>query len=145
MAETEAPGTTPTHRSPLTCSRLRWDLFQQPQHLFADLGDSVADTSLDIRATPCGVTVVTPMLPHGMDRLLAIRTQRSLLDALMAGQRIAEPLLWYYTPQVLASGHLAAAAVYDGMDELLSIGRSSVAATLQEKIADYQLANRDAW
>lgn len=139
LAETEAHGPPLTHQSPLICfSHLRWNfVFQRPQHLmtraaverpvfyweepiFADPGDPVRDASLDVRATPCGVTVVTPMLPHGMDQALAVRKQRSLLDALLVRQRISNPLLWYYTPHALAfSGHLAGAAVvYDCMDEL---------------------------
>ena len=139
LAETEAPGTTLTHKSPVICfSHLRWDfVFQRPQHLmtraardrpvlyweepiFAGPGDAVADASLDVRATPCGVTVATPTLPHGMDGPSAIRAQRSMLGALMARQRISDPLLWYYTPHALVfSCHLAqAAVVYDCMDEL---------------------------
>lgn len=138
LDEAKAPGTILSHKSPLICfSHLRWNfVFQRPQHLmtraarerlvfyweeplFADPGDS-ADASLDVRAMPCGVTVVTPMLPHGMDHSLAMQTQRSLLDAFMARQRLSTPLFWYYTPQALAfSCHLApAAVVYDCMDEL---------------------------
>jgi glycosyltransferase involved in cell wall biosynthesis len=66
------------------------------------------------------VTVVTPLLPHGMDKLAALRAQRSLLDRLLIQQRIKHHVSWYYTPQALLfSSHTdGSTVVYDCMDEL---------------------------
>jgi UDP-galactopyranose mutase len=139
LAEATAIGTSSTGKPPLICySHLRWDfVFQRPQHLmtraardrpvfyweeplFGAPGDAGSAASLDVRATPSGVTVVTPLLPHGMDHRAAVQAQRSLLDRLLIQQRIKDHISWYYTPQALPfSCHTnGAAVVYDCMDEL---------------------------
>jgi UDP-galactopyranose mutase len=126
-------------KPPLICfSHLRWDfVLQRPQHLmtraaqersvfyweealFAAPGDVEATIRLDVRAAASGVTVLTPLLPHGMDQQAAIRAQRSLLDEFLAKRQIKDPLFWYYTPQALPfSSHVACSTViYDCMDEL---------------------------
>lgn len=126
-------------KPPLICfSHLRWDfVFQRPQHLmtraaqgrpvfyweeaiFAKPDDIDAGIRLDARISACGVTVLTPLLPHGMDQHMAIRVQRSLLDEFLAKQHLKDPVFWYYTPQALPfSSHVApSTVVYDCMDEL---------------------------
>jgi len=139
LAEAAATGTPSVHKPPLICfSHLRWDfVFQRPHHLmtraardrlvfyweeprFTEPGDAASGAALDVRATPSGVIVVTPVLPHGMDPVSGIRTQGALLDQLLAQHRIADPVSWYYTPQALPfSSHAKSAmVVYDCMDEL---------------------------
>ncbi len=123
-------------RQTLLCfSHLRWAfVFQRPQHLLTRAAAAMrvvyweepiwgeeAAPRLDARRSAEGVVVVQPHIPHGADPDAA---QRRLLDAMldtMLGQRrIADPVLWYYTPQALAfSDHLKASlTVYDCMDEL---------------------------
>jgi glycosyltransferase involved in cell wall biosynthesis len=67
-----------------------------------------------------GVMVAVPHLPPGSAPDVVVRDLRALLDELVAQQRIARCILWYYTPMALAfSDHLTASArVYDCMDEL---------------------------
>jgi glycosyltransferase involved in cell wall biosynthesis len=124
-----------TSPSDLVCfSHLRWNfVFQRPQHLltrcardrrvfyieepvFEDVEHPVMRTALHD-----GVHVLTPHLPRRLSsgsRLDA--TVRRLVDAALARYRVADFVLWYYTPMALAvSRHLAARAiVFDCMDEL---------------------------
>ena len=119
-------------RPTLLCfSHLRWAfVFQRPQHLLTraalamrvvyweePMGTDEAAPRLHARSTPEGVLVMQPHLPHGADPDAA---QRRLLDALLREEGVADPILWYYTPQALAfSDHLpASVTVYDCMDEL---------------------------
>jgi UDP-galactopyranose mutase len=66
------------------------------------------------------VSVVTPHLPAQLDGRASRASLRSLVDALIARERITDYVLWYYTPMALAfSDHLRPrAVVYDCMDEL---------------------------
>ena len=75
---------------------------------------------LHVETDYCGVRVLTPHLPEGSDRPLAIRLQRSLLDEYLKKERIQKFISWYYTPMALEfSSHLQPdATVYDCMDEL---------------------------
>jgi UDP-galactopyranose mutase len=114
-------------------SHLRWNfVFQRPQHLLTryalerrvfyieePLYDAEAHPWLDVEECS-GVTVVVPRLPAGLPEQDAVAMQRRLLDELIGRERIAEYVLWYYTPMALAfSDHLAPQAiVYDCMDEL---------------------------
>jgi len=117
-------------RTLLCFSHLRWDfVFQRPQHLLTRAARAMRvfyweEPVWGETATPClhtrledGVLVVQPQVPHGHDPDLV---QRQLLDALLQREDMADPILWYYTPQALAfSGHLAPRlTVYDCMDEL---------------------------
>ena len=82
-----------------------------------------AEASLDLRLDETsGVSVATPRLPGGLSPHETEAALRSLLDRLVAEERIERPVLWYYTPMMLGfSRHLAdaaAAVVYDCMDEL---------------------------
>jgi glycosyltransferase involved in cell wall biosynthesis len=67
-----------------------------------------------------GVTVVTPLLPHGLDHRMAMDAQRELLDRYVEEQGLKQFAAWYYTPMALEfSDHLKpAVVVYDCMDEL---------------------------
>jgi UDP-galactopyranose mutase len=139
------PATPGATRTPVSCkpslicfSHLRWDfVFQRPQHLmtraahewqvfyweeplFVEPTSVEYAASLDVRAMPSGVTVLTPRLPHGMDQQAIIRIQRSMLDGMLSQHLIKDPLLWYYTAQALPfSFHtISSVVVYDCMDEL---------------------------
>lgn len=113
----------------LCFSHLRWNfVFQRPQHLLSRAARTMrvvfweeavfgADAGLETEATPEGVEVVRPRLPHGCDPVAA---ERALLDAYLAAHPMPNPVIWYYTPRAFAfSGHLRGTpTVYDCMDEL---------------------------
>jgi UDP-galactopyranose mutase len=114
-------------------SHLRWNfVFQRPQHLMTRCArdrrvyyveEPVVEPGAppDLRIERCdGVTVVCPVLPAELDAAEVSMTQRRLLDAFMAGERITDYVLWYYTPMALLfTDHLdPRAIVYDCMDEL---------------------------
>ena len=94
-------------------ARGRVHLWEEP------IFDTVAEPTLS-RASSSGVTVLTPLLPHGLDEQAVIDTQRKLLDLYLAEENIARFIAWYYTPMALRfSAHLTPAlTVYDCMDEL---------------------------
>jgi UDP-galactopyranose mutase len=114
-------------------SHLRWRfVFQRPQHLltrcarecrvfffeepiFGDARDPHLARDVD-----GNVTVLIPHLPIGIDEPTANAMLRVLLDDAIVEERIAEYLLWYYTPMALPfTAHLRpSAVVYDCMDEL---------------------------
>jgi UDP-galactopyranose mutase len=76
---------------------------------------------LDISRRDCGVWVVVPHLPAGLNEDEATIAQQSLLlDELFVEYGIGEYILWYYTPMAMAfTWHLEPlAVVYDCMDEL---------------------------
>ncbi|CAA9498955.1 MAG: UDP-galactopyranose mutase [uncultured Sphingomonas sp.] len=128
---------SPNNKTTLICfSHLRWEfVFQRPQHLLSRFAKSMPvvvweepvpatvgeGPSLDIRParnTP-GLTVVTPLLPDGLDAAAQQTVLKGLLDGFietMSGKLIR----WYYTPMMLPfSRHLdALCTVYDCMDEL---------------------------
>lgn len=115
-------------------SHLRWDfVYQRPQHLMSRsacerrvffveepiIGASVP--KLEISARSCGVVVVVPHLPEGLnDDQVAAMEQSLLLDDLFLEYNISDYILWYYTPMALAfTWHLEPLLmVYDCMDEL---------------------------
>lgn len=151
---TAANSTMSTHKPPLICfSHLRWDfVFQRPQHLmtraarerqvfyweeplFAEPADVASAASLDVRDTPSGVTVLTPLLAHGTDQQSAIRTQRLLLDKMLLQRRIEDNVFWYYTPQALPFSRHAtnSTVVYDCMDELSAFLGADAALPMLER------------
>lgn len=67
-----------------------------------------------------GVTVLTPLLPHGMTHAEVMATQRALLDDYLEREGVLDFVAWYYTPMALGfSSHLEPeVTVYDCMDEL---------------------------
>lgn len=114
-------------------SHLRWNfVFQRPQHLLTRCAAErrvfyieepiydAGDRSFIHLERAGNVTVAVPHLAPGLDGDRAIAEQRRLLDELIGEQRLANLVLWYYTPMALAfSDHLQAEAiVYDCMDEL---------------------------
>jgi UDP-galactopyranose mutase len=119
----------------LVCfSHLRWNfVFQRPQHLMTRLARGMAvhffeeplptdaaEPWLEAQRVEGGVRVLTPRLPAAMGAAAAEGMQRALLDRYLAEQKVAAPLLWYYTPMALGfSAHVEASrVVYDCMDEL---------------------------
>lgn len=117
----------------LCLSHLRWNfVWQRPQHLMTRAArhydvifweepvyeDGAAHLRQERPAG--GVTVMTPVLPHGLPAAEAALLQRRLLDAALAARPRRSTTLWYYTPMALAfSGHVAAdLCIYDCMDEL---------------------------
>ncbi len=127
--------------SDLVCfSHLRWNfVFQRPQHLltrcardrrvfyieepvFEDVEHPVMRSALYE-----GVYVLTPHVPQrlslgsGLDAAV-----RRLVDEALIRYRIANYVLWYYTPMALAvSRHLSpTAVVFDCMDELSAFAQA---------------------
>lgn len=125
----------PLDPSPLLCfSHLRWNfVYQRPQHLLSRaardrrvffleepvFGHGIVP-HLESSESTEGVTVLVPVLPHGLNSGQVTRALRTLVDALAVEIDRADMVLWYYTPMALSfSRHLAGAVrVYDNMDEL---------------------------
>ena len=118
----------------LVCfSHLRWDfVYQRPNHLMARAAqrhrvffveEPIRDATIPRLTTSRrdGVTVVVPHIAAG-DRDDEERQLRLLVDELIKGERVSQPVVWYYTPMALPwTRHIAAAAratVYDCMDHL---------------------------
>jgi glycosyltransferase involved in cell wall biosynthesis len=128
----QSTSTTPS--SVLCFSHLRWNfVFQRPQHLLCrcqkrcdvhfweePLYKPIDSAELQIETDPCGLRVVTPLLPEGVDSSTAINLQRNLLNQYLQQEKIDQFIAWYYTPMALAfSSHLSPlVTVYDCMDEL---------------------------
>lgn len=121
--------------SDLVClSHLRWDfVYQRPQHLLSRCAQTrrvffveepvvefVDSWWLEVNQRECGVWVVVPHIPDWISDALKTTMHQSLIDELFEDHAIANPILWYYTPNALTfTEHLqAAAVVYDCMDEL---------------------------
>ena len=121
---------------PLICfSHLRWDFVtQRPQHLMRRFA-ATRPVFFWEEHIPCdhplpyleyhpfpedGVIALRPRLPRDWSREQIESGCRHLLDMLVATSGASEPLLWFYTPMMLAfAEHLpASAVVYDCMDEL---------------------------
>jgi glycosyltransferase involved in cell wall biosynthesis len=113
---------------------LRWNfVYQRPQHLMTRLQKRAAvhlweeplfeDRDAPILANwtdPCGVHVLTPLLPRGLDDAGIATAQRDLLNQYIEQQKLEHLIAWYYTPMALKfSGHLKPIlTVFDCMDEL---------------------------
>ena len=129
----------PALRPPMTTlivfSHLRWDfVYQRPQQLMSRLAAQrpivfveepmfgAPDTWLE-QHTPCaGVTVLRMHLPSqsaGFDDD-HLDEMRAMLGTYLVEQRIADYMLWFYTPMALplAVALSPIASVYDCMDEL---------------------------
>lgn len=119
----------------LVClSHLRWDfVYQRPQHLLSRcalerrvffIEEPICDETaprLDISQRECGVFVVVPHLPKGLNEAEAAAIEQSLLiDELFLAHSITDYICWYYTPMALSfTRHLEPLAIiYDCMDEL---------------------------
>ncbi len=144
----------PRRRPILLClSHLRWDfVFQRPQHLLTQAAATYeviffeepkptaqpeGAPHLDVRRTPEGVLVATPLLPPDLDVLSAEASQRRLLDSMLSDLGASVAVAWYYTPMALAfARHVGAGVVvYDCMDELsLFRGASPRLALLERQL-----------
>ena len=84
--------------------------FEEPRY------ETIQRPELALRREPSGVSVATPILPHGARDPAA--ATRGMVDRLILGRR--DWIAWYYTPMALGfSAHLSpAVTVYDCMDEL---------------------------
>jgi UDP-galactopyranose mutase len=118
----------------LCLSHLRWNfVYQRPQHLLSRAArarrvffveEPVFDTGslrLDITETDCGVKVVVPQLPQGLNSEIATgAVLRQMIDRLLVTEGIRDFVLWYYTPMALNfTRHLKpSVTVFDCMDEL---------------------------
>jgi UDP-galactopyranose mutase len=124
-----------TSRPDLVClSHLRWDFVtQRPQHLLSRAArdrrvffveEPIFDNGsarLEIGERDCGVRVVRPHLPEGLQSNVAVEAMLTgMIDRLFAECGIREQVLWYYTPMALGfTRHLRPlATIYDCMDEL---------------------------
>jgi len=82
--------------------------------------DRDAQPRLELLPRGAGLTVARLHLPEDMSPTVIRDAQRHHLDLLLRDRGITQPLLWYYTPMMLAfSDHLRSdLVVYDCMDEL---------------------------
>jgi UDP-galactopyranose mutase len=87
----------------------------------------VEEPRFDAAATPHleivrrqGLTVLTPVLPEGLDEAAQQGQLADLMTGLFRREHLARPTLWYYTPMALPwTRHLpAGTAIYDSMDYL---------------------------
>jgi glycosyltransferase involved in cell wall biosynthesis len=118
----------------LVClSHLRWDfVYQRPNHLMARAArdrrvyfveEPRVEPGAEVRLESVprdGVTVVTPVVPPGIQGLALVSTLAGLVDRLVATEGLDDPVLWYYTPMAFPwTRHVqTAAVVYDCMDFL---------------------------
>lgn len=125
---------TETQISNVLCfSHLRWDfVFQRPQHLLTRwakdvnvyyfeepmFGDFETDT---LKETKDGkITVLTPLLKHGMKEAEVSKYTELLLKNYIKANKIDNYIAWYYTPMALTftSSLKPTLIIYDCMDEL---------------------------
>jgi UDP-galactopyranose mutase len=123
----------PLARDLVCFSHLRWDfVYQRPNHLMARAAEdrrvyfveeprfepeATATLALDRRQR---LTVVTPVLPEGLDDDAKRDALADLMTGLFRRERLFLPTLWYYTPMALPwTRHLPSGnAIYDSMDYL---------------------------
>ncbi len=115
-------------------SHLRWNfVFQRPQHLLSRCSQGrrvffveepmfkpEPGGRLEVSHDQCGVVVVVPHLPDGMNEGEVNAALEGLLSDLLVEYQISHYICWYYTPLAIAfTQHLQPQAViYDCMDEL---------------------------
>jgi hypothetical protein len=118
----------------LVLSHLRWNfVYQRPQHLLARCAKenrvwfweepefrAGAQPRVDIRNLESNLTVIVPRLPAGLSESESFALQRELIHHFVARNRVADPVLWYYTPMArnFTRELNSSAVVYDCMDEL---------------------------
>ncbi len=118
----------------LCFSHLRWNfVYQRPQHLLSRAAahaevffleepvvEDVQKPEMRVELQPCGVHVLTPVLPLDNGGQHVVATQRTLLNQWLDDWCIEDFIAWYYTPMALLfSSHLRPeATVYDCMDQL---------------------------
>lgn len=114
-------------------SHLRWSfVFQRPQHLMSRAAREFkvwffeepvffdGRPFLKIETQDCGVTVVTPWLPHGSSTEQINASQQEMIVNLLSRVQPKRLVAWYYTPMALqfTDGLAPDCCVYDNMDEL---------------------------
>ena len=115
-------------------SHLRWGfVYQRPQHLMSRFGRSKrvfffeepvvshGYAWLEMKQCPdTGVRIVTPHIPPGTTPEQAEILQEEFLFQAIAGHRIRDYVLWYYTPMALGFSRSLSPrlTVYDCRDEL---------------------------
>src|SRR5215211_5012031 len=126
----ESKSTASTKVPDLICfSHLRWDfVYQRPQHLLSRCVKdrrvffveepifSATTPKLEISQRDCGVHIVTPLLPDGLNEMESNAAQQALLiDELILEHELREYICWYYTPMAIGfTQHLEPLAViYD--------------------------------
>jgi UDP-galactopyranose mutase len=146
-----AQGIRSSRQPALIClSHLRWNfVFQRPQHLMTRCARErrvffVEEPIFEPGVTPHAaietsgsVTVVVPHLPSNLGADGCERAQRQLIDDVIERHRLADLVLWYYTPMALAfTDHLSPQAViYDCMDELAAFkGAPSIITQLEAEL-----------
>lgn len=131
-------------------SHLRWDfVYQRPNHLMARAARSkrvffIEEARFEPGARPHvhradreGVSVMTPVLPTGMEARGSDALLADLLGDLIATEQIDAPILWYYTPMALPwTRHVASSmVVYDCMDYLAGFkGASEALLSLEDEL-----------
>jgi glycosyltransferase involved in cell wall biosynthesis len=136
----------------LVCfSHLRWDfVWQRPQHLLSRAAKHyrvivveepvfkpAVAAHIEISHKPGGIMIAVPVLPEGLSGADAIKTQRKLVEQMLAREPEAGRVFWYYTPMALAfTSHLECdLCVYDNMDELSAFrGASAELLALEQKL-----------
>ncbi len=123
----------PLPRDLICFSHLRWNfVYQRPNHLMARAARDrrvyfVEEPTFEAEAAPTlsttsreGLTVVTPVLPAGLEEARQHDELRRMMSSLIAREGIASPTHWYYTPMALrwTRDLPAGAAIYDSMDYL---------------------------
>jgi UDP-galactopyranose mutase len=113
-------------------SLMRWDsVYQRPQEIMSRIGrqrrvffveEPIFDTiipHLSLEEIASGVQLVTPRMPEAAPPTCEV-VLRELMNQLVLGEEIEQPVLWFYSPLALAYTHHlhAGAVVYDCMDEL---------------------------
>ncbi|MBV0892823.1 UDP-galactopyranose mutase [Paracoccus sp. Z118] len=133
---TDASAALPAAQAPLICfSHLRWDfVLQRPQHLIGRFAETrrvifweemiPVDHHLPFLEFHAfdgtSVQAVRPRVPRHFSPEDTERALAGLLDQMLRLTGIADPVLWFYTPQMwpIARHVKASAVVYDCMDEL---------------------------
>src|SRR5262245_34512709 len=130
---TQAAGARRRRPTLLCLSHLRWEfVYQRPQHLMSraaqayevyffeePIFEAGGSPRLVVTRHPSNVTVAVPVLRAGCSPRQWARSQRRLLDGLLAAVAPDRVLAWYYTPFALTfSCHIASAlCVYDNLAE----------------------------
>ena len=134
------------HPTIICFCHLRWNsVFQRPQHIMTRLAEThrvlfIEEPIYDAEnpklqfQKASRVEIVTPHLSKGLSRDEENAILRGLVSELLEEQNIEQPVLWYYTPMMLAfsAGINAKSVVYDCMDELSGF-----------KFASADLSNRE--
>ena len=136
----------------LCFSHLRWDfVYQRPNHLMARAAADrrvffIEEPLFEDGATPHfrnafreGVSILTPLLPSGLDDRATEGALADLLQRLIRREGVGRPDLWYYTPMALPWSRDvdAGTTVYDSMDHLAGfVGAPAGLVDLEQELLD---------